>query len=119
LVKPVLDGIGIKEVVDGYAPMEREGIMNGEAIQVIVLNRLTSPTPLYSVEELASVCALEEAFGIAPGEVNYHGLSRALDAASIRIEDIEADISLRMISKCRITGDSAPSASSLYFEGDY
>ena len=104
LIKPILDGVGIKEVVDGYAPMEREGrgITNGDAIQVMVLNRLTSPTPLYSVEEWASVCALEEAFGIAPDEVNYDRLARALDAVSKRIEDIEADISLRMMSRYRI-----------------
>lgn len=25
LIKPVLDGIGIKEVVDGYGPIERQG----------------------------------------------------------------------------------------------
>ena len=122
LIKPILDGVGIKEVVDGYAPMEREGrgITNGDAIQVMVLNRLTSPTPLYSVEEWASVCALEEAFGIAPDEVNYDRLARALDAVSKRIEDIEADISLRMMSRYRIRPEIVHlDASSLYFEGAY
>lgn len=38
------------------------------------------------------MCALKEAFGIAPDEVNYDRLSRALDAVSTRIEDMEADI---------------------------
>ncbi len=121
LIKPILDGIGIKEIVDGYSPMERErGITNGDAIQVMVLNRLTSPTPLYSVEEWARVCALEEAFGIAPDEVNYDRLARALDAISTRIEEIEADTSLRMISKYRIRPEIVHlDASSLYFEGAY
>jgi transposase len=121
LIKPILDGIGIKEIVDGYAPMERErGITNGDAIEVMVLNRLTSPTPLYSVEEWARVHALEEAFGIAPDEVNYDRLARALDAISTKIEDIEADISLRMMSKYRIKPEIVHlDASSLYFEGAY
>ena len=121
MIKPILDGIGIREIVDGYAPMERErGITNGDAIQVMVLNRLTSPTPLYSVEEWARVCALEEAFGIAPDEVNYDRLARALDAISTRIEDTEADISLRMMSRYRIRPEIVHlDASSLYFEGAY
>ncbi len=121
LIKPILDGIGIKEIVDGYAPMERErGITNGDAIQVMVLNRLTSPTPLYSVEEWARVCALEEAFGVAPDEVNYDRLARALDAISSRIEDIETDTSLRMMSKYHIRPEIVHlDASSLYFEGAY
>jgi transposase len=121
LIKPVLDGIGIKGIVDGYAPMERErGITNGDAIQVMVLNRLTSPTPLYSVEEWARVHALEEAFGIAPDEVNYDRLARALDAVSTKIEDIKADVSLRMMSKYHIKPEIVHlDASSLYFEGAY
>lgn len=88
LIEPILDGVGIKEIVEGYAPMEREGITNGEAIQVMVLNSPTSPVPLCSVEECASVCGREEAFGIASDEVNYDRLAKAPQAVSIGIEDI-------------------------------
>ena len=58
------------------------GITNGYTIQVVVLNGLTSSAPLYSAEEWTSVYALEEAFGIAPDEVNYDRLSMVLHVVS-------------------------------------
>jgi hypothetical protein len=102
--------------------MERErGMTNGDAIQVMVLNRLTSPSPLCSVEDSARVCILEEAFGIAPTKVNYDRLARALaSAVSTRIEDEEADVSLRIMSRYRISPEVFHfDASSLYFEDAY
>jgi hypothetical protein len=80
LIKPLFDSIGIRKIIDGYCPMERDGdgITNGEAIEVMVLNRLTSPTPIVHVEEWASQYALEEICGISPDEVNDDRLLRKI-----------------------------------------
>jgi transposase len=122
LIKPLLDRSGIKESVDKYAPMERNGrtISNGEAVEVMIMNRLTSPTPLFRVEDWAERYALEEACAISPKEVNDDRLARALDAVYPRIEDIEADVSLRIMSHYHIKPELVHmDFTSLYFEGAY
>lgn len=121
LIKPVLDGIGLKGIVDAHAPMERDrGISNGQAVEALVMNRLTSPAPLYRVEDWASECALKEACGISPEEVNDDRLARALDAISPKIEQIEADVSLRIMAKYDIKPDLVHfDFTSIYFEGAY
>lgn len=124
LIKPLLDRAGIKEIVDQYAPMERNGgrgrISNGEAAEVMIMNRLTSPTPLFRVEDWAARYALEEACGISPKDVNDDRLARALDAISPEIENIEADVSLKIMSHYHIKPELIHiDFSSLYFEGAY
>ncbi|MDG7022977.1 MAG: IS1634 family transposase [Nitrososphaerota archaeon] len=122
LIKPVLDRAGIGETVDRYAPMERKGrgISNGEAVEVMVMNRLTSPTPLWRVEDWAREYALREVSGVSPGEVNDDRLARALDSISPAIEEIEAEVSLRMMKEYRIRPELVHlDFTSLYFEGAY
>ncbi|MHB8565681.1 MAG: hypothetical protein ACYC7D_05125 [Nitrososphaerales archaeon] len=51
LIEPLPDRVGIREIVDQHAPMERNvgsgRISNGEAVDVMIMNRLP-PQPLYS-----------------------------------------------------------------------
>lgn len=121
LIKPVLDALGVRETVDRYCPMDRvRGITHGQAVEVMVMNRLTSPTPLCHVEEWARLYALEEACGIEADEVNDDRLARALDAVFQHIEDIEADVTLRIMSKYKVDPTLVHfDTSSLYFEGAY
>ena len=105
LIKPLLDSIGIAEIIDGYCPMERDvdgGITNGEAIEVLVLNRLTSPTPIVHVEEWARQYALQETCGISPDEVNDDRLRRALDAIYSKIEFIEGDAAINIMTRYKM-----------------
>jgi transposase len=121
LIKPVLDALGVRETVDRYCPMDRNReITHGQAVEVMVMNRLTSPTPLCHVEEWAALYALEEACGIEADQVNDDRLARALDAAFPRMEDIEADIALRAMEKYRVDPSLIHfDTTSLYFEGAY
>jgi len=121
LIKPVLDALGLREAVDRYCPMDRRrGITNGEAVEVMVMNRLTSPTPLCGVEEWARLYALEEACGIEADQVNDDRLARALDAVSQRLEDVEADVALRAMARYKVDLEVIHfDATSLYFEGVY
>ncbi len=57
LIKPILDANVIKEIADKYCPMERShSLTNGDALSVMILNRLTSPTPLYRIQDWAEPC---------------------------------------------------------------
>jgi len=122
LIKPLFDSIGIRKIIDGYCPMERngDGITNGQAIEALVLNRLTSPTPIVHVEEWASQYALEEICGISPDEVNDDRLRRSLDAIYPKIELIEADVAINIMTRYKIRPELIHfDSTSLYFEGEY
>ncbi len=121
LIKPVLDRAGIGEIVDRCAPMERNrGISNGEAVRVLIMNRLTSFTPLWRVEDWAREYALKEVTGISPAKVNDDRLARALDDISPVIEEIEAEVSLRIMKEYRIKPELVHmDFTSLYFDGAY
>lgn len=122
LIKPLLDSIGIAEIVDRYCPMDRDvdGITNGEAVEIMILNRLTSPTPLVHFEEWAKEYALEEVCGISPGEVNDDRLARALDAINPEIEFIEGDAAIKIMTQYNMKPELLHfDSTSLYFEGEY
>jgi len=121
LIKPVLDSLGVRETVDRYCPMDRNrSITHGQAVEAMVMNRLTSPTPLWHVEEWAMLYALEEACGIEPDQVNDDRLARALDAVFQRMEDIEADIALKAMAEYKVDPSLIHfDTTSLYFEGAY
>lgn len=121
LIKPILEKAGIREIVDRCAPMERKrGISNGEAVEVLIMNRLTSFTPLWRVEDWAREYALNEVLGVSPSEVNDYRLARALEAISPKIEEIEAEVSLRMMKGYHIRPELVHlDFTSLYFEGAY
>ena len=84
--------------------MERDGdgITNGQAIETMILNRLTSPTPLVHFEEWAKEYALEEACEISPDAVNDDRLARALDAIHPKIEFTEADVAIKIMTQYNI-----------------
>ena len=122
LIKPLLESAGIRKIVDEYCPMERDGdgITNGQAIEALVLNRLTSPTPIVHVEEWAKQYALQEICGISPDEVNDDRLRRALDAIYSKIEFIEADVAINIMTRYKMSLDLLHfDSTSLYFEGEY
>lgn len=121
LIKPILDRAGIGEIVDRCAPMERDrGLSNGDAVRVLIMNRLTAYTPLWRVEDWAREYALKEVAGISPSEVDDDRLARALDAISPAIEEIEAEASLRIMKEYHIKPELVHlDFTSLYFEGSY
>ncbi|OIP27150.1 MAG: hypothetical protein AUK00_02770 [Dehalococcoidia bacterium CG2_30_46_9] len=53
LIKPIMDDLGMSKVINKYAPMRETDLPHGELVEIVVLNRLTSPQPLYHVEDWA------------------------------------------------------------------
>jgi hypothetical protein len=49
LIKPLLDRIGIAEIVNGYVSNGAE-ISHGDVIEILTINRLMAPRPLYHIE---------------------------------------------------------------------
>ena len=56
LLKPILDRLQIAETMDRYLPMRSRwdlGVSHGRVLEMLVLNRLMSPKPLYRIQSWA------------------------------------------------------------------
>jgi transposase len=86
-------------IVDRACPIrEVATLTHGQVIQALVANRLTSPTPLWRVEEWARAWAVEEVFGIAPDALNDDRIGRALDAIAPRLDQLVGSVGARAIA---------------------
>ena len=123
LLIPIMDKLGIKDIVDHFCPMERdnlEGLSHGEVVEMLIYNRLTSPSPLYRVDGWASLYALDTIFGIKPDKLNDDRIARALEAVNDKMEEIQSAISLKMMQTFGISAEIVHyDITSLSFEGAY
>jgi len=99
---PVVAGfcsrLRIRELIDVECPVDdRNDLTHGQVIEVLVANRLTSPSPLVHVEEWAREWAVEEVFGIRAEQLNDDRVGRALDAIAPRLDRIVGSVGLRAI----------------------
>jgi transposase len=86
-------------IVDRACPVrEVATLTHGQVIQVLVANRLTSPTPLRRVEDWAQTWAVPEVFGVPPAALNDDRIGRALDAIAPKLEAIVGSVGARAIA---------------------
>ena len=91
--------LDLEGIVDRACPVrEVATLTHGQVIQVLVANRLTSPTPLRRVEDWAAAWAVEEVFGIPPEALNDDRIGRALDAVASELDHITGSVGARAIS---------------------
>jgi len=122
LLKPFINSLGIREIVDRIVPMERDvgGLSHGQVIEQLVLNRLDDPLPLLYLEDWAEMRGIRELYGIPPEKLNDDRVGRALDAVAPCVNDIEEAIVLAVLSHFKIDPDQILwDTTSFYFEGDY
>jgi hypothetical protein len=100
---PVVAGFGsrlrVRDVIDGLCPVDdRSELTHGQVIEVLVANRLTSPSPLVHVPVWASDYAVEEVFGVRPEQLNDDRVGRALDAIGPELDRIVGSIGVTAIA---------------------
>lgn len=85
-------------IVDRACPIRQVATLtHGQVIEALVANRLTSPTPLWRVEDWARAWAVTEVFGIAPEALNDDRIGRALDAIAPKLEAIVGSVGAQAI----------------------
>ncbi len=90
--------IGIGQIIDELVPIRDVATLSvGQAVEAMVCNRLTSPTPLVHVQDWAGTWAVEEVLGIPALALNDDKLGRSLDAIAPRLEEITGAVALRAI----------------------
>jgi transposase len=90
----------IREVIDELCPMREVStsvVSHGQMVEVLVANRLTSPTPLAEVEVWAREWAVGEVFGVLPEALNDDRAGRALDAIAEVLDKITGSVGLTAI----------------------
>ena len=91
--------LDLEGIVDRACPIRDVATLtHGQVIEVLVANRLTSPTPLRRVEDWAQAWAVTEVFGIAPAALNDDRIGRALDAIAPQLELIVGSVGVRAIA---------------------
>jgi transposase len=91
--------LDLQGIVDRACPVRQVATLtHGQVIQVLVANRLTSPTPLWRVEDWARAWAVQEVFAIPPQALNDDRIGRALDAIAPELEQIVGSVGARAIA---------------------
>jgi len=123
LLKPFVDALKIREIIDRIAPMERDngGLTHGEVIEQLVLNRLNDPCPLVHIEDWAEQVGILELCHIRPEQLNDDRLGDALEVIEPYSDDIEEAIVLHALSRFNKIDTSQVlwDTTSFYFEGDH
>ena len=86
-------------IVDRACPIRQVATLtHGQVIEVLVANRLTSPTPLRRVEDWAATWAVPEVFEILPETLNDDRIGRALDAIAPKLDAIVGSVGAQAIA---------------------
>ncbi len=90
--------LDIAGIIDALVPIRSVATMTiGQAVEAMVCNRLTSPTPLVHVEDWARRWAVEEVLRIPGFALNDDKLGRALDAIAPVLEEITGTVAVGAI----------------------
>jgi hypothetical protein len=86
-------------IIDRACPIrEVATLTHGQVICALVANRLTSPRPLWRVEDWARAWAVEEVFATPPQALNDDRIGRALDAIAPQLDHIVGSVGAQAIA---------------------
>lgn len=115
----VLRQMGLRSIIDGMIRTESE-ISHGEVVEALVLNRLTTPRPLYRMEEWARGIGLSALTGREESRLNDDRVARTLDALAGRLGDVQSALTTHMVAAFDVeTADVNYDTTTLYLEGFY
>jgi len=93
---------------------------HGKIVQLLAVNRLQAPRPLYKVQEWQEATGLATALGIQPEQAHDTCLGESLDACYVHYEDIWKSVVQRAITRYQLSFDWLHyDLTSVYFEGLY
>ncbi|MFI9785040.1 IS1634 family transposase [Kitasatospora sp. NPDC051984] len=92
--------LDVAGIIDELCPIrEVAHLTHGQVIEVLVANRLSSPTSMVRVGNWARAWAVEEVFGVEPDLLNDDRLARALDAIAPHLQEITGSIGAQAIAE--------------------
>ena len=116
---PILRRLQVAEIVDRHCPGKEE-VSHGSTVEILSLNRLMAPKPLYKVREWMSETVLEDALGIAAEQMHDMRIGRTLDDLHPHLGAIWQDIAVQAVLEYDIDLRFIHyDITSIYFEGEY
>lgn len=92
--------LDVAGIIDELCPVRDVAhLTHGQVIEVLVANRLSSPTSMVRVEDWARKWAVEEVFGVEPDLLNDDRLARALDAIAPHLQEITGSVGAQAIAE--------------------
>jgi transposase len=92
--------LDVAGIIDELCPVrEIAHLTHGQVIEVLVANRLSSPTSMVRVGNWARTWAVEEVFGVDPQLLNDDRLARALDAIAPHLQEITGSVGAQAIAE--------------------
>ena len=124
VLQPLLEQLHLRQVVSAALEAvhgeETTIVESGRLVEVLVLNRLMAPRPLYRVGEWLQGSVLAHRLDLEPAQVNDARLGRLLDA----LDGVTATIWPRLVAHALALGGTDLAAlyddiTSFYFAGVY
>lgn len=133
LIKPVIDKLKIasiieEEIMEGYVnnemaqkPIIHKNVPYGKASEILILNRLVAPKPMYEVEDwVDNKTCIGDLYGIKEGSMNDDLIASVLDTVHPHINNAWNKIISNAASEFKIPfGTLFNDITSTYFEGIY
>ncbi len=119
LTRPILRELGLVEAVNQQCPSDHVA-SHGQITQLLVVNRLQAPRPLYKVGEWLDQTALSTVLGLQPEQAHDTRLGETLDALFSHHQAIWPALILKAVQRYRLPLQGLhDDITSTYFEGLY
>lgn len=119
LVYPILTALQVRQLTHELVPSQAD-IDLGRIVELLTLNRLLAPQPLYHVQDWLAETVLPEVMDIAPAQVYDNRLGRALDRLHSHLGELWARVVSRAIEVYDLDLNVLHwDITSIYFEGAY
>jgi transposase len=116
---PILRGLRVMEIIDHHCPGKEE-VSHGTTIEILGLNRLMAPRPLYKVKEWIAETVLEDTLDIEAEQMHDTRIGRTLDDLHPHLGAIWQDVAVHAILEYDIDLRFLHyDITSIYFEGEY
>ena len=122
IIKAMLSRFGLASIIAKHIVTERDRgrPSHGELVEVLVINRLSSPKPLYNVECWAHEHCVADLYGYPAKKFNDDRIRRTLDKLWEYEETILDECALKIATEFGVPFDELLYAlTSIYFEGNY
>lgn len=116
---PILRRLGVAQTIDAHRPGDQE-VSHGTTVEILTLNRLMAPKPLYKVKEWMAETVLADTLGVDEEQMHDTRIGRTLDDLHPHLEALWQDIVVRAVLAYDIDLRFIHyDITSVYFEGEY
>ena len=116
---PILRRLCVAQIINAHCSGAQE-VSHGTTVEILTLNRLMAPKPLYKVKEWMAKTVLEDALDVDEEQMHDTRIGRTLDDLHPHLDAIWQDIAVRAVLAYDIDLRFIHyDITSVYFEGAY